>query len=75
MGLLTESHFDGIEPTSERLVHLTANRAKGPAKRPPSQVTLNNVSGFGFINPDLTKNWMCSLGILFICFEMYLILY
>lgn len=38
----TESHFDGIEPTSERLVHLTANRAKGPAKRPPSQVILNN---------------------------------
>lgn len=37
-----ESHFDGIEPTSERLVHLTANRAKGPAKRPPSQVILNN---------------------------------
>lgn len=45
MGLLTESHFDGMEPTSERLVHLTANRAKGPAKRPPSQVILNNVSG------------------------------
>lgn len=37
-----ESHFDGIEPTSERLVHLTASRAKGPAKRPPSQVILNN---------------------------------
>uniref|UniRef100_K1QMP9 SH3 domain-containing kinase-binding protein 1 n=1 Tax=Magallana gigas TaxID=29159 RepID=K1QMP9_MAGGI len=39
---LPKSHFDGIEPTSERLVHLTANRAKGPAKRPPSQVILNN---------------------------------
>lgn len=37
-----ESHFDGMEPTSERLVHLTASRAKGPAKRPPSQVILNN---------------------------------
>nr|XP_022293722.1 SH3 domain-containing kinase-binding protein 1-like isoform X11 [Crassostrea virginica] len=38
----TESHFDGIETTSERLVHLTANRPRGPAKRPPSQVILNN---------------------------------
>ncbi|XP_056016463.1 SH3 domain-containing kinase-binding protein 1-like isoform X5 [Ostrea edulis] len=37
-----ESHFDGLEPTSDKLVHLTANRPRGPAKRPPSQVIFNN---------------------------------
>ncbi|XP_062573950.1 SH3 domain-containing kinase-binding protein 1-like isoform X2 [Saccostrea cucullata] len=33
----SESHFDGMEPTSDKLVHLTANRPRGPSKRPPSQ--------------------------------------
>ncbi|XP_055887610.1 SH3 domain-containing kinase-binding protein 1-like isoform X5 [Biomphalaria glabrata] len=34
--------FDGIEPAGQKLTHLTANRAKGPKKRPPSTVlTLN----------------------------------
>ncbi|XP_055887611.1 SH3 domain-containing kinase-binding protein 1-like isoform X6 [Biomphalaria glabrata] len=28
--------FDGIEPAGQKLTHLTANRAKGPKKRPPS---------------------------------------
>ncbi|CAL1546853.1 unnamed protein product [Lymnaea stagnalis] len=35
--------FDGIEPAGQKLTHLTANRAKGPKKRPPSTVlTLND---------------------------------
>ncbi|KAK3597309.1 hypothetical protein CHS0354_010940 [Potamilus streckersoni] len=29
--------FDSIESTSDKLIHLTASRAKGPSKRPPSQ--------------------------------------
>ncbi|XP_059153961.1 SH3 domain-containing kinase-binding protein 1-like isoform X6 [Physella acuta] len=37
------SSFDGIEPAGQKLTHLTANRAKGPKKRPPSTVlTLND---------------------------------
>nr|XP_019927853.2 SH3 domain-containing kinase-binding protein 1 isoform X8 [Crassostrea gigas] len=47
-----ESHFDGMEPTSERLVHLTASRAKGPAKRPPSQVILNNKPNKRFVKEE-----------------------
>ena len=37
--------FDSIEP-SEKLTHLTATRAKGPQKRPPSHITIreNQVS-------------------------------
>lgn len=30
--------FDGIESSSEKLVHLTANRAKNPNRRPPSHL-------------------------------------
>ncbi|KAH3727862.1 hypothetical protein DPMN_053807 [Dreissena polymorpha] len=29
--------FEAVEPTSDKLVHLTATRPKGPTKRPPSQ--------------------------------------
>ncbi|XP_012943936.1 SH3 domain-containing kinase-binding protein 1 [Aplysia californica] len=37
-----EGQFEGIEPSAQKLTHLTANRAKGPKKRPPSTVlTLN----------------------------------
>ncbi|KAJ8315331.1 hypothetical protein KUTeg_007481 [Tegillarca granosa] len=35
-------HFDSVEVASEKLTHLTANRAKGPSKRPPSQVLSMN---------------------------------
>lgn len=34
--------FEAVEPAGEKLVHLTANRAKGPTKRPPSQVFIQN---------------------------------
>ncbi|KAK3801709.1 hypothetical protein RRG08_033894 [Elysia crispata] len=30
------THFNDIEASSQKLTHLTANRAKGPKKRPPS---------------------------------------
>ncbi|XP_069129126.1 SH3 domain-containing kinase-binding protein 1-like isoform X1 [Argopecten irradians] len=33
--------FDNLQ-TSDRLTHLTASRAKGPSKRPPSQVMFHN---------------------------------
>lgn len=33
----TGHSFEAVEPAGEKLVHLTANRAKGPTKRPPSQ--------------------------------------
>ena len=39
----TGSSFEHVEPAGEKLVHLTANRAKGPTKRPPSQVFVQNV--------------------------------
>ncbi|GFQ67446.1 SH3 domain-containing kinase-binding protein 1 [Trichonephila clavata] len=35
-----EMEFDLIEPTSKKLVHLTANRAKAPNRRPPSFIFL-----------------------------------
>lgn len=35
-----EIEFDLIEPTSKKLVHLTANRAKAPNRRPPSFIFL-----------------------------------
>ncbi|XP_076467244.1 SH3 domain-containing kinase-binding protein 1-like isoform X3 [Babylonia areolata] len=33
-----EASFDAVESSSHKLVHLTASRAKGPKKRPPSTV-------------------------------------
>ena len=33
-----EAGFDAVESSSHKLVHLTASRAKGPKKRPPSTV-------------------------------------
>ncbi|KAK7477627.1 hypothetical protein BaRGS_00031105, partial [Batillaria attramentaria] len=33
-----DSNFDVLETSSQKLQHLTANRAKGPKKRPPSTV-------------------------------------
>ncbi|GFO47281.1 Sh3 domain-containing kinase-binding protein 1-like [Plakobranchus ocellatus] len=42
------AHFDDIEGSGQKLTHLTANRAKGPKKRPPSTVlTLNEVDKDG----------------------------
>ncbi|XP_064604055.1 SH3 domain-containing kinase-binding protein 1-like isoform X2 [Liolophura sinensis] len=35
------NHFDGLEANSEKLSHPTANRAKLPNRRPPSQVFLH----------------------------------
>ena len=37
------THFNDIEASSQKLTHLTANRAKGPKKRPPSTVLTLNV--------------------------------
>ncbi|XP_048258428.1 SH3 domain-containing kinase-binding protein 1-like isoform X8 [Haliotis rufescens] len=34
----TENNFESLEPTSQKLTHLTASRAKGPKKRPPSTI-------------------------------------
>lgn len=33
-----DANFDALESSSQKLVHLTASRAKGPKKRPPSTV-------------------------------------
>ncbi|XP_067674614.1 SH3 domain-containing kinase-binding protein 1-like isoform X3 [Haliotis asinina] len=33
-----ENNFESLEPTSQKLTHLTASRAKGPKKRPPSTI-------------------------------------
>ena len=38
-----ETSFDALESSSHKLVHLTALRAKGPKKRPPSTVLLSSV--------------------------------
>ncbi|XP_067674617.1 SH3 domain-containing kinase-binding protein 1-like isoform X6 [Haliotis asinina] len=34
----TQNNFESLEPTSQKLTHLTASRAKGPKKRPPSTI-------------------------------------
>lgn len=38
-----EVGFDTLESSSHKLVHLTASRAKGPKKRPPSTVLFPSV--------------------------------
>lgn len=38
-----DTNFDMVESTSHKLVHLTALRAKGPKKRPPSTVLVLGV--------------------------------
>ncbi|KAL8592788.1 hypothetical protein ACOMHN_045942 [Nucella lapillus] len=38
-----EGSFDAVEATGHKLVHLTASRAKGPKKRPPSTVNFSTV--------------------------------
>lgn len=38
----SDTSFEVIEPTGDKLTHLTATRPRGPAKRPPSQVFIQN---------------------------------
>ncbi|GFS12400.1 SH3-domain kinase binding protein 1, partial [Elysia marginata] len=51
------TQFDGIDSSSPKLTHLTANRAKGPKKRPPSTVlTLNDMDKDGDSVDDAKHN-------------------
>ena len=44
--VITDHPLDAVE-TTDRLTHITASRAKGPSKRPPTSVNNhNNVSSF-----------------------------
>ncbi|KAI8791870.1 SH3 domain-containing kinase-binding protein 1-like isoform X4 [Biomphalaria glabrata] len=53
--------FDGIEPAGQKLTHLTANRAKGPKKRPPSTVlTLNDGDKESELVDDCKNNYSVS---------------
>ncbi|GFT07238.1 SH3 domain-containing kinase-binding protein 1 [Nephila pilipes] len=48
-----EMEFDLIEPTSKKLIHLTANRAKAPNRRPPSFIFLKeNERDHGSVTTD-----------------------